>query len=415
MKTDRCKEKYESIVSNNAILKKDYDMCQLKKEKKNKVSTTEKAHMLVAYAEEHNTHPKQNVIEDGIQLGMFWKHMKAGTNKEQYESIVSKNAILKQDYDMCQLKKKKKVSTTEKAHMLVAYAEEHNTHPKKRVIKDGIQLGVFWKDMKASGNKEQYESIVSKNAILKQDYDRYQQKKKARAAKKATMGQTKNFKTKKSKTKKSKKNPNSIVSSSPPTNTIVTSPVVYGETHSKEHREWKTKMNNALVEHMRSHGLLGQPVVVIDDDKYPPLGTSRTVLAAAPDTRVTCINNSEEACANLRLLPEVEAGSVEVVYENAVDYAKNGSAIADAGGFYFDFCGFVDLSSEAIRAVRKRRPNGNYIVGFTFTTARDAAAHLSGHKIIQATQGLVCIGSHVYPTSQMQTYFFYSSHNNNVC
>ncbi len=138
----QCKEQYESIVSKNAILKQDYNRCQQAKKKKKKVSSTEKAHMLVAYAEEHKTHPKQNVIKDGIRLGQFWMTMKTGCCKTQYESIVSKNAILKKDYEICQ--QKKKVSSTEKAHMLVAYAEEHDKPPKKRLIKDSLQLGLFW-------------------------------------------------------------------------------------------------------------------------------------------------------------------------------------------------------------------------------------------------------------------------------
>ena len=178
----------------------------------------------------------------------------------------------------------------------------------------------------------------------------------------------------------------------------------YGNSFTPEHRRWKEEVNGVFVDLLRSKGVLGSPVLVMDDDNNPPLGTSRAVLAAAP-SRVVCVNNDGAKCKNLRNACQ-STESITVVCDDAITHAKTAD-IANIGGFYFDFCGHVNLSVCALQAVRDRRPGGGYVIGVTYTTARDPEGHLIGSKLMGSAEGHVVLRKLSYLPTQMHTIFLW--------
>ena len=95
--------------------------------------------------------------------------------------------------------------------------------------------------------------------------------------------------------------------------------VAYGEAHSHEHRKVKDVNNHRFTKILRDEGVAGKSVLVIDDDLHPPLGTTRAVLAAIPETpRVVCLNYDAAKCENMRRL----CGDSEVVSVVCADALK---------------------------------------------------------------------------------------------
>jgi hypothetical protein len=185
--------------------------------------------------------------------------------------------------------------------------------------------------------------------------------------------------------------------------------VVYGDSFTLEHRLWKIKVNAVFTKALKDKGVLGLPVLVMDDDKNPPLGTSRAVLEAAPDTSVVCVNFDTEKCVNLR--NECNGSNlfktVTVVCEDAIQYANTSADVMKIYGFYFDFCGHVDLSVRAIRAIQERRPKGGYVIGVTYTTARDSRTHLIPSKLGRATKSYLNLDVLDYKPSQIFTHIYW--------
>ena len=190
---------------------------------------------------------------------------------------------------------------------------------------------------------------------------------------------------------------------------VLDTAVAYGEAHSLEHRRVKDENNRLFPKLLRDHGVAERPVLVIDDDLHPPLGTTRAVLAAIPDTpRVVCVNYDATKCENMRRLCG-DSKVVSVVCADALKYvtSSNSSDLSNFGGFYFDLCGHVDLSVRALLAVRARRPEGSYIIGITYTTARDADNQLIAQKLRDATIGYKTLGGESFLPSQMHTHFYW--------
>ena len=168
----------------------------------------------------------------------------------------------------------------------------------------------------------------------------------------------------------------------------------------------KKKNNQLFSKLIRDYGVAGKSVLVIDDDLYPPLGTTRAVLKAVPEThRVVCINYDAKKCERMRRLCD-DTGVVSVVCAEAVEYVMSND-ISDIGGFYFDLCGQIDLSVRTLNAVRTRRPKGAYIVGITYTTSRDADNHIIAQKLRDATIGYQVQGGNSFLSSQMHTHFYW--------
>ena len=128
--------------------------------------------MLLDFVKEYSRPPKASEIYKDTKLGVFWSSVKQGCNTELYNSILSQNPILRQDYDSIQqLKEKKKgqkfLTPTEKCQLLLDFVDNYSRPPKTREIYKEIKLGVFWSSVKQGWNLELYSSILSRNKLLK--------------------------------------------------------------------------------------------------------------------------------------------------------------------------------------------------------------------------------------------------------
>ena len=82
----------------------------MKEEKKGKKQYTpeEKADLLLEFVQINNRCPKKDEVWNGVKIGIFWDNIKQGLHKKLYETTLSKNHILKEDYDRVQLLKEEK-------------------------------------------------------------------------------------------------------------------------------------------------------------------------------------------------------------------------------------------------------------------------------------------------------------------
>jgi hypothetical protein len=191
IKQGQSKKSYENKLSKNEILKADYDRVQkLKQEKKGKETLTPdfKADLLLEFVKENKRLPKNGEEYKGFKIRKFWDHIKQGDKKKLYEDKLSKNEILKADYDRVQKLKQEKegketLTLDFKADLLLEFVEENKKVPKQGEEYKGVKIGRFWDNIKQGRSKELYENKLSKNEILKADYDRVQKLKQEKKAK----------------------------------------------------------------------------------------------------------------------------------------------------------------------------------------------------------------------------------------
>jgi len=178
-------EIYKNVLSKDDILREDYEKVQkIKEEKKETPQPTplDKAHLLLEFVNKEEEDEEKGVKKEKRVptqkepiIGKFWDNIKQGKNKEIYKNILSKNDILRKDYDKVQKIKeekegKKQFTHLEKAYLTIEYAEKNNKVPPK---KEPI-IGSFWSRIKQDTSKEIYKNILSKNELLKKDYDKVQ-------------------------------------------------------------------------------------------------------------------------------------------------------------------------------------------------------------------------------------------------
>jgi hypothetical protein len=166
------KDIYDNILSKNETLKDDYEKTEkLREEKKNKKQYTvdDKVKKLIDYVNEHKIVPTAKYEEYGVKLGKFWTNIKQGKNKDKYDNILSKNETLKDDYE--KTKNKKQYTVDDKVKKLIDYVEKHGI-PTFNYEEDGVKLGIFWNSIKQGYNKDKLDYILSKNETLKDDYEK---------------------------------------------------------------------------------------------------------------------------------------------------------------------------------------------------------------------------------------------------
>ncbi len=179
---------YKNILSKNEIIKKEYEKFQVLRENnktKIKYSPEEKAYMILDYVEK-NGEIFNSTYEDPItevKLGIFFNGIKQGNYKELYENILSTNEIIKNEYEKIQVLKETRENTVqysieEKCFMLIKYVEENKKPPTKSYEdkETGVQLGNFFDRVKQGYIPKYYTEILSKNKIIKKEYDRFQNK-----------------------------------------------------------------------------------------------------------------------------------------------------------------------------------------------------------------------------------------------
>ena len=179
---ESCKKQYESLLSKNELLRQDYERLQdAKEEKKGKTSLTliEKSELLLEFVQREGRVPSAKDTVQGFKIGQFWNHTKQGQKVKQYQTLLSKNELLRQDYERLQdakEEKKRKTSLTpnEKLELLLEFVQREGRVPSRKETVQGFKMGILWDSVKQGRCKEQCESLLSKNELLRQDYERLQ-------------------------------------------------------------------------------------------------------------------------------------------------------------------------------------------------------------------------------------------------
>jgi predicted ArsR family transcriptional regulator len=189
VKQGHCKSVYESILTQNELLRADYDKTM--KEREAKVGKTilspeEKARTLVRWVDKENRVPKRTKDVDGWNISQFWTNVKHGQCKSVYDSILSKNDVLRVDYEKTMKKREAKIGTVlspeEKANAMVRWVDKENRVPKQSDKVDGTNIGHFWNKVKQGKSQSVYESILSQNELLRTDYEKTMKKREVKMA-----------------------------------------------------------------------------------------------------------------------------------------------------------------------------------------------------------------------------------------
>ena len=180
------KEFYQAKLSSNEILKGEYDKAikeRLERADKPTYNPYEKGEILIDFVNKNSRHPSNKEMYKDIKVGQLWQFIKAGGHKEVYDSLLVHNVFLKQNFDEVQTLRnentnKKKLSFEEKCSALLAFVQESNKVPsaKTTIIYNTteFQVGRFYDNIKQGQNKAYYESILSKNSVIKADFERAQ-------------------------------------------------------------------------------------------------------------------------------------------------------------------------------------------------------------------------------------------------
>ena len=152
----------------------------MKKTEKIEKSSLDKAEILLRYVETVNRKPKSSDVIDGFRVGEWWTTIvKHGQSKKAYDTILSKNIILKEDYELTQNNKRSngdnKYTLHQKSKLLLEFIDKEKRLPKKREIINNFNIGQYLHNMKNITNpSKQYQSLLSHSPLLKAEYDRIQ-------------------------------------------------------------------------------------------------------------------------------------------------------------------------------------------------------------------------------------------------
>ena len=121
--------------------------------------------------------PSDKTIYKDVKIGKFWTNINHGGNKQLYTDTLSKNDILKEKYEELNKKREenkeiKQYTPTEKAVLLLEYVEEKKCVPFTKEVYKDVKIGSFWQSIKGGTNKQLYINLLSKNNILKENYDK---------------------------------------------------------------------------------------------------------------------------------------------------------------------------------------------------------------------------------------------------
>lgn len=130
---------------------------------------------LLEYVDKFQKVPRYDEIYEGVyKLGSFWGIVKCGYYKNLYDSVLSKNDILRNDYNNSKIKKENTLTPEEKADLLLIFVENYGRIPKKKEIYENFTIGDFWQRIAAENgsNKKFYNEKLCENEILRNDYER---------------------------------------------------------------------------------------------------------------------------------------------------------------------------------------------------------------------------------------------------
>ena len=142
-----------------------------------------KADALIEFVNINNKVSKQSDVVQMVgysdfNVGKFWRNIKQGHNSDLYINVLSKNEILRADYE-----KTKKIRE-ERIEVKVMRLEDKGKHlfsltkvPKQsEVVKmvgyADFKIGHFWSSIKQGQHPNLYRDVLSKNEILRADYEK---------------------------------------------------------------------------------------------------------------------------------------------------------------------------------------------------------------------------------------------------
>jgi len=184
IKQDNHKDIYQNQLAHNPILQRHYEEYKrMKLIDNNNMSSEEKGRLLIEFVERENRTPKTTDIVDGFHVGKWWIIVvKRGDSKKVYNTLLSKNILLKTEYDRVQqvkeAKKTRKFTTPkEKAQLLLTFVEREERIPKKSEEVEGVLLRRFWTSVTQGASSTLYQTLLSQNPLLRQHYERIQLRK----------------------------------------------------------------------------------------------------------------------------------------------------------------------------------------------------------------------------------------------
>ena len=173
---------YMDVLSKNPILSVDYEKTKKYREERMNVkvmSLEDKGKYLFALTKV----PKQKDIVKMVgysdfKVGQFWTDIKRGQIADLYTNVLSKNEILRADYE------KTKKDRDQRMNVKVMSLEDKGKHlfaltkiPKyndvvKMVGYADFHIATFWSKIKKGHNSDLYINVLSKNEILRADYEK---------------------------------------------------------------------------------------------------------------------------------------------------------------------------------------------------------------------------------------------------
>ena len=181
IKQGQNKDIYKEILCKNEILKKDYEKCQQNKEKKTnkpKLLAETKANLLIEFYNIHGniTRSEKSKNYKGFDAGDFWRNIKRGDNKHVYDTILSKHEYFRTEFENFLIKEKNKLSKQDKANLLIKFVSLYKKTPTSNKIYEECRIGDFLARVKQGFHKKIYNDILSKNKIIKMEYEKFKNK-----------------------------------------------------------------------------------------------------------------------------------------------------------------------------------------------------------------------------------------------
>ena len=145
------------------------------------MSLEERGNYLFALAK--HSAPKQSDIVKIVgyadfKVGEFWNNIKQGKNADLYRDVLSKNEILRADYEKTKKNREQRMevkvmSLEERGNYLFAFKHVPKQSDIVKIVGCAdFKVGQFWSYIKGGKKPDLYINVLSKNEILRADYEK---------------------------------------------------------------------------------------------------------------------------------------------------------------------------------------------------------------------------------------------------
>ena len=182
IKQGRNADLYMNVLSKNKILSADYEKTKKNREERmciKVMSVEDKGNYLLALTKVPKTSDVvQMVGYSEFKIGTFWADIKQGKIHNLYRDVLSKNEILRADYEKTKKDKEKRMevkvmSVEDKGKHLFALTKVPKQSEVVKMIEYGdFKVGQFWNNIKQGRHPNLYRDVLSKNEILRVDYEK---------------------------------------------------------------------------------------------------------------------------------------------------------------------------------------------------------------------------------------------------